>query len=80
MVLCAVQLGGENHRSTPSDGEHSSVLYNRIEIIHQAAVAAIGKNHVRNGCTLFTKEDSAIRWRTPGKRMGRLASKAATEL
>ena len=39
-----------------------------------------GNNHVQNGCMEFTKALNAIRWRTPGKRIGLLAKRAITEL
>lgn len=44
------------------------------------AVATNGKNHVRNGWIALTNELSAILCNTPGKRIGRPASNAATEL
>jgi hypothetical protein len=47
---------------------------------HQTPIAMNGNNHVQNGCTELTKEDNAIRCRTPGNRIGLFASNAPTEL
>jgi len=39
-----------------------------------------GKTSRGKGCSALINEDRAIRWRTPGKRIGRFARRAATEL
>jgi len=51
-----------------------------MDRIHHAAVAMAGNSHVQKGCTLLTKEDRAIRCRTPGKRIGREERRAEMEL
>ena len=65
---------------TPFPGSHCCVSYSRMDRIHHVAVAMAGNNHVQKGCTLLTKEDRAIRCRTPGKRIGREERRAEMEL